>query len=239
MPEAPIEIFQFLESKMASQTGRDIEGHLRRFQQERAAAAHGIEQRSAREPSGQPQNPGGEIFPERRLSLSYAPAALEQRVARSVEIESKVAFCQMTLDGDIGLPRVHTGTAARKPADLIAHRVFDLEGDEIETLERAPDGRDVDPYGVLRLKPFVPRQRVSGAVNIVLVAVAARCHLPQNPARHAAFQIGPVTQGKVTAELDSTPYGMNVFRFQLLQLFCQELFQAAGAGGKKLLHRGW
>ena len=38
--------------------------------------------------------------------------------------------------------------------------------------------------------------------------------------------------------LDSTPYGVNVFRCQLLQFFCQELFQAAGAGGEKFFHRG-
>jgi len=209
---------------------------LRRFQQERAAAAHGIEQRSAGHPSGQAQDPGGEIFPERRLSRRYALPPLEQGVPRGVEIKGKAAICEIALDAYIGPPGVHAGTAARELAEFIAHRVLNFEGHKAETPERAPGGRDVDPYGESRLKPVVPLQRVSGAVNIVLAAVMVRRHLPQNAARDAAFQIGTVTQGKITAELDSTPYGMDVFRFQLLQLLCQELFQTARASGKEFFH---
>ena len=166
---------------------------MRRFQQNRAAAAHRIEQRNAGEPSGKAKNPDGEIFPQRRFSRGYALAALEQRLPRGVEIKGKVAICQMSLDANIGLTGIHAGTATREPADSIAHGVLDFEGDEIETRERTPDGRDIDPYSESRFKPVVPWQRQSGAVNIVLVAVAVPCHLPQNPACNAAFQIGPVT----------------------------------------------
>src|SRR5436305_1641093 len=87
----------------------------------------------------------------------------------------------------------HAGTAAREPANSIAHCVLDFEGNEVETREGTPRGRDVDPYSESRFKPVVPWQRQSSAVNIVLVAVAVCCHLPQNPACNAAFQIGPVT----------------------------------------------
>ena len=132
---------------------------MRRFQQNRAAAAHRIEQRNAGEPSGKAKNPGGEIFPQRRFSRGYALAALEQRLPRGVEIKGKVAICQMTLDANIGLTGIHAGTAAQEPANSIAHCVLDFEGDEVETCEGTPDGRDVDFYSESRFKSVVPWQR--------------------------------------------------------------------------------
>ena len=46
----------------------------------------------------------------------------------------------MALDVYIRLVGIHAGTAARKPANFIAHRILNFEGDETETLERALDG---------------------------------------------------------------------------------------------------
>src|SRR5215831_19098425 len=110
----------------------------------------------------------------------------------------------MTLDRNIGLPCIHIGTSARAPADLVAYRVFDFECNEIETFERASDGRDIDSYGEARIEPIVPRQRISSAVNILLIPVTGCCYLPYNAARDAAFEIRPVTHEKIAAELDST-----------------------------------
>src|SRR5262249_40138562 len=83
-PTLPFEIFEFLESEMAPETRCDIKGHVGCFQQDRAAAAHGIEQRSTGGPTSQAQNSGGEIFPKRRLSRGQALAALEQRLPGGV-----------------------------------------------------------------------------------------------------------------------------------------------------------
>ena len=118
---------------MASLARRDIKSDLRCFKQKRAAAAHRVEERHAGNPSGQAQDASGEIFPQRRISRSYALAALEQGFPSGIEVKSKVAIRQMPLDGDIGLAGVHAWTAAREPADFIAHRIFDFEGGEIET----------------------------------------------------------------------------------------------------------
>ena len=82
---------------------------MSRFEQDRAAAAHRIEQRCAGNPTGEAKNPGGEIFPERRFSRGQAPAALEQRLPRGVEIERKFAIGQMALDRNIGLVGIYAG----------------------------------------------------------------------------------------------------------------------------------
>ena len=83
----------------------------------------------------------------------------------------------MALDRNIGLAGIHVGAAAREPADFVAHRVFNFKRDEIETGKRTLRRGDIDPDRANRIKPIGPWQRVSGAVDIVFVAVTAGCSL--------------------------------------------------------------
>src|SRR6266481_2489350 len=109
---------------------------------------------------------------------------------------------QMALDRNIRLAGIHARAAPREPADFVAYRVLNFERDEIEAGKRTLRCRDVDPDGASPVEPIGPWQRVNGAVDIVFVVVTIVCHLPQNAAGDAAFEIDPVAEGESTAELD-------------------------------------
>src|SRR5262249_55047731 len=142
----------------------------------------------------------------------------------------------MALDRNIGLAGVHAGPAARKPADFVAHRILNSERYEIETGKRTLDGRDIYPDGATRIKPRSPRQGVGGSIDVVFIAVRGASHLPQNPARNAAFQIHPVGEPEITAELDAAADDMNLFRLELPQLLGQDLLETARTRSKESFH---
>ncbi len=233
-----VEIFEFLESEMAPQTGRDIQSHVGRFDHDRGAAAHGIEKRNFRRPPGETKNPCSEIFPERRLARRQAPAALKQRFPGRVEIERNIAIRQMGLDRNIRRACIDAGAAARDSADLVAHRVLNLQCDEVEACEGTLGRRDIDPDRAHGVEPIAPRKRIGSAINIVFALVTTVCHLPQNPAGNAAFEIDPVGKKKITGELNAAADRMDLFGFERAQLIGEKQLQTARAGGKESLHDG-
>ena len=93
------------------------------------------------------------------------------------------------------------GAAPRQLADFVAHRVFDLERDKIETRKRALGCRDIDTNGSTPHRTIRSRARRKRPINIVLPAKPARCHLPEHPAGDPAFEIDPVADQKIAAEL--------------------------------------
>jgi len=81
-----VETFQFFEAEAARAARRDVQSDLRRFDEQGAPAAHGVEQRGARLPSGEPEYAGGKIFLERRFARGGPRAALVERLARRVQV---------------------------------------------------------------------------------------------------------------------------------------------------------
>ena len=154
-----IEVRQLLEPERAVEPGRDIERHHRGFDEEGAAAAHGVEERQRRRPSGQLEDAGGEILAQRRFAAGGAPAALEERLARGVEIEGRLVAGQEDVDAHVRRLRVDVRAAAARGAKRVAHRVLDAQRDEIEALHRRPDGGDVDAYRAPHVELPRPGQR--------------------------------------------------------------------------------
>src|SRR5258705_7825143 len=215
---------------------RDIESNVRRFDQDRAAAAHWIEQRNAGRPTSKTNNSGGEIFPERCFTRGNALAAFEEGLTRGIEIKRKLAITQMTLDRNIGFSRIDVRAPSRDPANLIAHRVFDFQRDEIEARQRTLGRGDIDAKGPRRIEPISPARRVSGAINVLLATVITARHLPKNAAGDAAFKIDSVAKEKSATELDTAADGVNFFRFKLAQFSRKKQLQTSWTRGKKSFH---
>ena len=241
-PLAGVEGIQLLEREAPPHSGRDVPRHERSLHQERAAPAHRIEQRLLRGPARQPQNAGREILAQGRLGGGRAKPALEERLARRVEIEGHVLVVQKRVNADIRPARVHVGTGAGGLAEAIADRVLDPERDEIQALQRALLGADLHLDRATGGKPFVPGQVMRGLKNIMLIAVGAVKDAPQDTAGNPAVEIDHVTEGKRAGKGHPAGDVRRILRAQLLQLGAQHGLQPSRAGRKEglvlLTHAG-
>ena len=129
---------------MAPQARGDVPCHEDGFHQDRPASAHGIEQRLLRRPPGQAQDARRQVLAERRLAARLAQPALEQRLARRVEVQGHVLVVQKGVDANVRSAGVHTGSSASRCAELVADGVFDLERGVIKARERAVLCADLD-----------------------------------------------------------------------------------------------
>src|SRR6185503_4926994 len=142
-PERGVERAQLLEAEAALRARRAPARHRRRLDENRAAAAHRVEQRLAGLPAAQHHDAGGEVLAQRRLALTGAPAALEERLTRGVEIERGLVFFEEGVDAHFGRGALDARALAERIAEAVAHRVLDAQRGELEALERALLRRDV------------------------------------------------------------------------------------------------
>ena len=127
-------------AKRRCQPGRDAAGDLRRLDGDRAGAAARVEQRAvlgAAPPAGGGQHRGGQRLLQRRFAgLRVAPAALEQRLARGVDVQRGLVAVEVQHQRQVGLARVDVGPCAGGLAQRVAHRVLDAQRREVQALQR-------------------------------------------------------------------------------------------------------
>ena len=80
-------VFKFLETEGPLRARARGRAPSPRPRQQRAAAAHRVEQRLVELPAREHHDARGEVLAQRRLARARAPAALEERLARGVEVE--------------------------------------------------------------------------------------------------------------------------------------------------------
>src|SRR5206468_10510239 len=165
-----IETREALETEAARMPGRDRERRHGGFDGDRAAAAHGIEERLAGLPSGELHDPGCEVFLQRRLARILAVAAPVERLARRIDVERDCVLVEERLDAHPGRAGIDVRPAPAVGPEPVAHRVLDRQSRELETLERRADRLDVDPYGELLAEPFGPSHCERGLVDVSLGA---------------------------------------------------------------------
>ena len=137
LPRRPVVPGELLEPERTAEAGSAVRRPQRGLDDDRAAAAHRIEQRRARLPAGQCQQAGGEVLAQRRR-VGVAPvAALEQRLARGVEVERGLAVGEVGVDADVGALLVDRRPRAAGVAEAVADGVLDLQRRELEALPAA------------------------------------------------------------------------------------------------------
>src|SRR5256885_1912413 len=115
---------------------RDREGHHRRLDDERPAAAHGVKEGLARVPTREPNDAGSKVFLQRGFARIPAVAALVEWFAGGVQVESDLRLVEEGLDAHLGGARVHVGPPPAVRAKPVAHSVLDSQSREFEALQR-------------------------------------------------------------------------------------------------------
>ena len=186
-PQCRIVVAQLLEREGPRQPGRDAQRQLGGFDQQRARAAIGVVQRFVGGPAGQCQQARGEVFLQGGDALVFAlapPAALEQRLARGVDVQRDLALVQEREHAHIGVDGVDRGPVALGLAQAVDDRVLDLQVGEIQAAQGRAHGGGVHAQRLAAMHEAVPLDPAGDPEDLFLVAVAPRAHLAQ----HAAGQ---------------------------------------------------
>ena len=168
----------FLEGKAPVQAGRDVAGDLRSFDDDGARAAAGVVQRHAlftqtafAAPAAGGQHGGSQGFLQWCVALVFAPAALEQRLARGVDVNGDGVGGQVRVDAHVGPARVHVGAHIEFVPEAVRYRVLDLERGKVQAVQRTVLRRDLDLEALLGREPDFPGHVAGGAVQVLFVAV--------------------------------------------------------------------
>ena len=167
-----------LKGKAPVQAGRDVAGDLRRLDGDGARAAAGVVQRHAlfaqtalAAPAAGGQHGGGQGFLERCVALVFTPAALEQRLARGVDVNGDGVGGQVRVDAHIGPARVHVRAHIELVPKAIRHRILDLERGKVQAVQRTVLRCDLNLEALLGREPDFPGHIAGGAVEVLLTAV--------------------------------------------------------------------
>ena len=189
LPNVVLEGEQFLETKAPLQTRRDAAGDLRRFDRNGAAAAAGVVQRDGGVPATGGDHGRGQGFLQRRIAFVGAPTALEQRLARGVDVQREGFGRHVGINAHVGPGGVHIGTLTAFVAKAVGYRVFDFEGRKVQAGQWAVLRRDVDFESLLGREPDFPGHFAGGVVQVVFVAVIGDRQLDQHALGQAAVQV--------------------------------------------------
>ena len=204
---------QPLEGKAAFEAGRDAAGDLRGLDGDGARATARVVQGAARIgatlPAGGGQHRGGQRFLQRRVALVFAPAALEERLARGVDIQRRALGAQVQHQRQIGLADVDVRALAGGFTQLIAHRVLDAQRGEVQAAQRAARGGGVHTQGVLRRDPLRPVDAAGQFIQRLLVAVLTLGHFHQHALRQAQLKVEHHHVGGFAVERHATAHGVH------------------------------
>ena len=225
---------QLLEAKMPQLARRHAAGDLRGFDGDGATAAAGVVKRGLAVPAAGRKHRGGQGFLERCIALVGAPAALEQGLARGVDVERELVLRQVRKDTGIRPAGFDVGAHAGLVAETVDQRVLDLQCGEVQALERAVLGRDLDLEALLGREPDFPGHIGSGVVQVLLAAVGRGRQVHQHALRQAAVQVQQQRVAPGTFDQHAAAPGARCGAGDALDLGGQEFLDAGGARQKQL-----
>lgn len=178
-------------------------GHQRGFKHDGPTSAHGIEQHVIRRPAGEFQNPRCQIFPQRRFNGRNPVAPFEERLAGSVQIEGDGALIEKGVQLDVRSFRIDAGSSPPRGDELVAHGVFDPEGEKIQTGKGAAARADFYFNRLRGRKPVWPGERMGCAIDVILRFIGAVSEFPEDTAGDVTLEIDPVHRRPGGGETDA------------------------------------
>ena len=139
------------------------------------------------------------------------------------------------MDADVRVACIDIGASSGRATKHVAHGVLDPKCCEVQAPERALDRGYGDPDATLRDKPVGPPKRAGGIVDVRLVPIVALSDSPQDAAGDTAFEIDPAAQAVRSREPNATVDPRHVGRAEGRQFRRESGFEAARAGGEKVL----
>ncbi|CAM5209195.1 hypothetical protein LSPH26S_03838 [Lysinibacillus sphaericus] len=223
---------------LAAQAGGHVGRHQRALDQQRAGAAHRVEQRAAggvhRRPLRAQQHRGREVFLQRRLALLLAPATPVQRRAGEIQRHGGAVAAQAQVDADVRLLGVDAGARTVALAELVDHGILHPQADELAVGELAQRGAGVHREGGVRGQVGAPVDRLHAAVQRVVVGRVELGQRQQDAAGQARPQAGQVGGfQRAPEEFRADQRLTHVERTERDQFVArQQVFHALRAGGR-------
>ena len=238
LPRRTVVPGQLLKAERALEPRREIGSPERRLDRDRARAAHRVEQRRAGSPSAKREHARGEILAQRRDVGVPSPAALEQRLARRVEIERRLAFGQVGVHAHVRPLLVDRGSPTRVRAKSVADGVLHFQRRELDARKRRACRCDIDAQRARDREVPPPGDPLGQRVELVGVPVAAVRHLPEDSARETRLEVRVVRELDRPGERDATFGRRDERTAQGAELRRERCLQPARTGGEEaLVHR--
>ena len=225
------------DAAVALQAGGDVGGHQRAFDQQRATAAHRVEQAAAfgvdLRPAGAQQHRRGQVFLQRRIVLRQPPAALVQRATAQVDGNGGAALAQRQVDAHVGELHVHRRPLHALPAQVVHHRVLDPLRGKARVGDALAGNVRVHRQGQFGVDVLFPRHRQHALVQRAFVRAIEFGQRPQHAAGQPRPQHHPLRIAQFAFGIDPGNGGGGLGQAQCQQLIGQQVFQALGAGDEE------
>ena len=232
-PHMGLERQVFLESKAAPDAGRDVAGDLRRLDHDGARTAAGVVQRHALFaeliPAAGGNHGGGQGFLQRGVALVFPPAALEQRLARGVDVKGDGVGGQVGVHPHVGPVGIDIGAHVVLGAKAVGNRVLDLERRKIQARQRAVLRCDLDLEALPGGEPDFPGHVARRVVEVLLAAILAVLQFDQHALGQAAVQVELHRVAPRALQLHTGAPGLALGAGDALNLGGQQRFHTGGA----------
>ena len=176
------------------QVGRDTGGHQGCLDQKGTGAAHRVGQCPAclgqRRPAGADQDGCGQILLQRRRALLQPVTTLVQTRPGQVQRQLHLATVAVHVDAQIRAHLVDARAAAIRAAQLIHHRILDLECAKVSVVDAGQAAGKIDGQGAIDSQVITPVDHLHAGVQ-VLGSTGKKTLEHQ---QHAVTQTRPETQ---------------------------------------------
>ena len=164
----------------------------RRLDDERPRPAHRIEERLARRPAGDGEDPGGEDLGERGVDFPRAPAALVERLAGSVAEDRRRVADEVERQAERRTAQLHARSSAARRAELVDDRVLDDLRRVERMIEEGVVDRRIDPERVGDLQLLAPVDLFHRGVERLGALHPETAEWLENADRRPALENGPI-----------------------------------------------
>ena len=225
------------DAAVSLQARGDVGGHQRAFDQQRAAAAHRVEQATAfavdLRPVGAQQYRSGQVFLQRRLVLRHAPATAVHRATAQIDRDRGAALAQRQVDAHIRELHVHRRPFQALRAQAVDHAILDPLRGEARVGDLGAGHMRVHRQGQLGADVLLPRHRRHALVERALIRALELGQRPQHPAGQARPQHHALCLRQLALGVDAGNGGGGLVQAERQQFVGEQILQALGAGNKE------
>ncbi len=230
-----VEIRPFLKSEaLPIDAGIDVRGNQGSLNQERAGAAHRVDEIGIPAPPGLKDNSCGKRLVDGGFGSVGAVSAFGERFAAGVERDSDSVVGDMDVELEVGSGEANRGSASILVVEMVGYAVLHSIGHELGVGEiRAVDG-GVDREGGINRHELFPVKIAHVVVKLVGGVSCEFYNRLKNPQSRSAAEVCAIHNFVVAFECDHTRAGLHVFGAQLDELVAEHVFKALEGFGNHL-----
>ena len=211
---------------VAIYAGGDVGADEGCLDQERARAAHGVNQVGLAVPTAQQDDAGRQHLVDRGLGLRYAPTALEQRFTAAVERHGHFAARDVDVKTDLRIGQADAGTLAVFIIEEVGNGILDTIGDETRVVKVLAVDSGVDGKCGVNGHQLFPVERLQLLIQVVGTRRFEGDERFENAYCRAAGKICPIEHLFVSLEVNHAVSFGHLLGAQGAQLVGKDSFQS-------------